>query len=146
MTDWVDDLAQLREQHEPAVLVTVASTKGSAPREPGTKMIVTQTRVHGTIGGGHLELEAISIARGRIAAHADADNPLRRFPLGASLGQCCGGVVNLLFETVADNSPWLEMLATLHRDRVPCMVVSATRASDGRRKLIVTADEAYGPR
>src|SRR6267378_3770396 len=98
MTDWIDDLAQQRERHEPVVVVTVASTKGSVPREAGTKMIVTRERVCGTIGGGHLELQAISIARDQIAARAQADDPLRRFPLGASLGQCCGGVVNLLFE------------------------------------------------
>ena len=146
MTDWIDDLAQLRERHEPAVVVTVASTKGSVPREAGTKMIVTRERVCGTIGGGHLELQAISIARDQIAARAHADEPLRRFPLGASLGQCCGGVVNLLFEPVTDDPPWLEALVTLRRDCVPCMIVSAARASNDRCKLIVTADEAYGPR
>jgi xanthine dehydrogenase accessory factor len=146
MSDWIDDLAQLRERHESAVLVTVASTKGSAPREAGTKMIVTRESVYGTIGGGHLELQAISIARDQIAAHASAEDPLRRFPLGASLGQCCGGVVNLLFETVADDSPWLEALMTLRRDRVPFVIVSAARASNNAGKLIVTADQAYGMR
>jgi xanthine dehydrogenase accessory factor len=145
VTDWIDDLARLREQHEPAVLVTVASTKGSAPREAGTKMIVTREHVYGTIGGGHLELQAISIARDQIAAQAAVDDRLRRFPLGASLGQCCGGVVNLLFEIVAGGPPWLDALLALHRDRVPCVVVSATHASDNEDKLIVTADRAYGP-
>src|SRR5437773_5731444 len=129
MTDWIDDLAQLRERQEPAVIVTVASTKGSVPREAGTKMIVTPERVYGTIGGGHLELQAISIARDQIVARACSDDLLRRFPLGASLGQCCGGVVNLLFESAADNSPWLDDLLTLRRDRVPCIVVSPARAS-----------------
>ena len=146
MSDWIDDLAQLRERHEPAVVVTVASTKGSVPREAGTKMIVTRERVCGTIGGGHLELQAISIARDQIAARAHADDPLRRFPLGASLGQCCGGVVNLLFESVTDDSPWLEALMTFRRDRVPCVIVSAARASNNAGKLIVTADQAYGAR
>src|SRR5205814_9156891 len=75
-----------------------------------------------------------------------ADDPLRRFPLGASLGQCCGGVVNLLFEFVADDSPWLDVLATLRRDRVPCVIVSTPRASGNLGKLIVTAGEAYGSR
>ncbi len=144
MTDWIDDLAQLRKRREPAVVVTIASTKGSVPRETGTKMIVTRDRVYGTIGGGHLELQAISIARDQIVARVGSGDSLRRFPLGASLGQCCGGVVNLLFESATDNSPWLDALLTLRRDRVPCMVISAARASSDAGKLIVTADRVYG--
>jgi len=144
VTDWIDDLAQLRTRREPAVVVTVASTKGSVPRETGTKMIVTRERVFGTIGGGHLELQAISIARDQIVARACSDDSLRRFPLGASLGQCCGGVVNLLFESAADNWPWLDALLTLRRDRMPCIVVSPARASSDAGKLIVTADRVYG--
>src|SRR5205814_109638 len=144
MDNWIDDLAQLKERHEQAVLVTVASTKGSVPREAGTKMIVTHERVFGTIGGGHLELQAISIARGQIAGEMRADEPLRRFPLGASLGQCCGGVVNLLFETVAADSLWIDALVALQRDRVPCVIVSPAHAINNARKVIVTADQAYG--
>lgn len=75
------------------VLVTVAIAEGSVPREAGTKMLVTATRVTGTIGGGHLELRAIEIARTMQAARH-----FERFALGPSLGQCCGGVVHLLFE------------------------------------------------
>ena len=145
MNDWIDVLARVRERRQPAVIVTVASTKGSAPREAGTKMIVTQERVHGTIGGGHLELQAISIARDQFVTQERVNAPLRRFPLGASLGQCCGGVVNLLFEIVAGDSPWLDALLTLRRDRVPCMVVSPARVSNQCDKLIVTADRGYGP-
>lgn len=75
------------------VLVTVAIAEGSVPREAGAKMLVTETEVTGTIGGGHLELRAIDIAR-----HMPAARHFERFALGPSLGQCCGGVVHLLFE------------------------------------------------
>lgn len=75
------------------VLVTVAIAEGSVPREAGTKMLVTATEVTGTIGGGHLELRAIEIARTMLTARH-----FERFALGPSLGQCCGGVVHLLFE------------------------------------------------
>ena len=83
---------------DPAVLVTVAVVEGSGPREPGTKMLVTRGRQFGTIGGGHLELRAVEIAR-TMLADAGAIR-LERFALGPSLGQCCGGVVHLLFEPV----------------------------------------------
>ena len=64
-------------------------------------MVVSADAVDGTIGGGHLEFTATAIARDMLAgATRSPANELRRFPLGASLGQCCGGVVNLLFEPV----------------------------------------------
>ena len=44
MGDWLDTLVQLRDAGQAAVVVTVASTKGSAPREAGTKMIVISVR------------------------------------------------------------------------------------------------------
>jgi xanthine dehydrogenase accessory factor len=83
---------------EPAVLVTVARTEGSVPRAAGAWMAVFASRVLGTVGGGHLEFEAITEARRRLAA-GEGESELR-FGLGPSLGQCCGGVVQLRFEPV----------------------------------------------
>jgi xanthine dehydrogenase accessory factor len=82
----------------PAVLVTVALVEGSGPREPGTKMLVSAARQTDTIGGGHLELRALDIARAMLAG--GGATRLERFALGPSLGQCCGGVVHLAFEVV----------------------------------------------
>jgi xanthine dehydrogenase accessory factor len=80
----------------PAVLVTVAIVEGSGPREPGAKMLVDAHQLHGTIGGGHLELRAGEVARTMLAS--GETRRLERFALGPSLGQCCGGVVHLAFE------------------------------------------------
>ena len=84
------------------MLVTVARTQGSVPREAGAWMAVFDDAVLGTVGGGHLEFEAIARARQQLArageGAAAADEA--RFALGPSLGQCCGGVVHLRFETV----------------------------------------------
>jgi xanthine dehydrogenase accessory factor len=80
------------------VLVSVEATHGSAPREAGAWMAVFVRGIVGTIGGGHLELEAISQARRHL--HAGEGEPVRQFKLGPSLGQCCGGVVRLRFERV----------------------------------------------
>jgi xanthine dehydrogenase accessory factor len=83
----------------PAVLVTVARVEGSIPRATGTKMLVTADAQLDTVGGGHLELRAAEIAREMIAA-GDVAVRYERFPLGPSLGQCCGGVVWLTLEPV----------------------------------------------
>ncbi|MGF6646776.1 xanthine dehydrogenase accessory protein XdhC [Paraburkholderia sp. GAS82] len=114
MQPWLTDLQQLLAHGDAAVLVTVARVEGSAPREAGTKMIVTRDSARHTIGGGHLEWKAIESARqvlkeGMRMSHM---RRLERFALGPSLGQCCGGAVVLAFERldVADLG-WISSLA-----------------------------------
>jgi len=89
--------------HTPAVLVRVVATEGSVPRETGAWMAVFTDELIGTIGGGHLEYQAIADAREQLLAggSAPAGGHTRRFVLGPSLGQCCGGVVELHFRKVA---------------------------------------------
>ena len=90
--------------HRPAIVVKVTDTKGSVPREPGTRMLVAGDAVDGTIGGGHLELKAIEHARQMLAGDAgDKPQPTTlHFPLGPALGQCCGGAVTLGFVRLND--------------------------------------------
>lgn len=84
---------------EDAVLVRVHETAGSVPREAGAWMAVFRDTVSGTIGGGHLELQAIEEARRRLAGAGG--EAVQRYALGPSLGQCCGGVVHLKYERLA---------------------------------------------
>ena len=104
MSDWQRAVTMLRQTRLPAVLVSVDSIVGSTPRESGARMIVTAERIFGTIGGGNLEYQACRIARDQI--ELGASDGLRRFPLGAGLGQCCGGLVNLMFERLDADSDW----------------------------------------
>ncbi len=78
----------------PAMLVQVAEHRGSVPRETGTRMLVAADAVAGSIGGGHLELQAIARARAALAngEHAPVDQAIA---LGPALGQCCGGALTL---------------------------------------------------
>jgi xanthine dehydrogenase accessory factor len=78
-----------------AIEILVLETRGSAPREAGTRMWVSPTEVHGTIGGGNLEYTALKIAREMLLSEDVMKE--RRFALGDSLGQCCGGSVTLQF-------------------------------------------------
>ncbi|MBC8055512.1 MAG: xanthine dehydrogenase accessory protein XdhC [Rhizobiales bacterium] len=79
-----------------AVVVEVAGARGSAPREEGTRMLVSATEAIGTVGGGHLELKAIAHAREMLRTHELAPHT-EHFPLGPALGQCCGGAVTLAY-------------------------------------------------
>lgn len=94
-------LARLRL--EDGVLVQVERTQGSAPREAGTWMAVWAEGLTATIGGGQLEFQATQAARELLASRR-AHDEVARYPLGPSLGQCCGGVVFLTYRrmTAAD--------------------------------------------
>ncbi len=105
--DLAGGLAQLR--FEPACLVTVAAVQGSAPRESGAWMLVFADRVWGTIGGGHLEWEAQAWARQTLSSSPVLGVQRRRMALGPTLGQCCGGAVELCCEAVGlDDAPRLQ--------------------------------------
>jgi xanthine dehydrogenase accessory factor len=117
----LDDLLA-RLAREDGVLVQVTSTQGSVPREAGTWMAVWPGgALTGTIGGGQLEYQAVAAAlallaeRGGDAGHraqraeppeggaggeVPADGATLRYPLGPSLGQCCGGVVFLRYRRI----------------------------------------------
>ncbi len=91
-----------RAQGRAAVVVEIAATKGSVPREAGTRMLVAADAVLGSIGGGHLELRAITTAR----ALLPGGSPLRQHvALGPALGQCCGGALDLVFTPLAQTDP-----------------------------------------
>lgn len=77
-----------------AVLITVAEAKGSAPREAGTRMVVTADSQTGTIGGGRLEFEAVNQAR-KLLADPVTNTLTQKYALGPLLEQCCGGSVVL---------------------------------------------------
>ena len=90
---------------QPAVLVRVDASEGSVPRDAGAWMAVFEGTLVGTIGGGHLEFDALAQAQVMLksgVANGIANGAAQtvRFALGPSLGQCCGGVVHLRFEHV----------------------------------------------
>ena len=87
-------LLALLDSGTPAVWVCVSDAKGSVPRERGAMMVVTAQRAWGTVGGGHLELKSIEVAREMLALNVEKATR-RHFPLGPALGQCCGGAVDV---------------------------------------------------
>jgi len=98
MNPALDDLLR-RLGLGPGVLVRVEASEGSVPREAGTWMAVWADALTGTIGGGQLEFQAVREARAWLGGGEPIDG-VRRYPLGPSLGQCCGGVVFLRFRRI----------------------------------------------
>ncbi|MEN0118030.1 MAG: xanthine dehydrogenase accessory protein XdhC [Agrobacterium cavarae] len=85
----------------PAILVEIEAVKGSSPREAGTFMLVSATRIWETIGGGQFEYMAIDHARAILDGRTEID--VLDIPLGPEIGQCCGGRTLLRFIKVTDS-------------------------------------------
>lgn len=121
--NWISKLEELRKAGRPFVSVTVIQCTGSTPREVGAKMLVlADGTFFGTIGGGHLEQLAIEDARKGIVEGASKNI---RYPLGAKTGQCCGGIVELLFE-VLGTGPRLYLFGAGHVGQAVCKTLSGT--------------------
>ena len=132
--EWLTELAALNTD---AVLVTVLETKGSVPREAGTKMVVSNSDIHGTIGGGHLEHQCISMANERLNPNNTHSwvRVIKRFPLGARLGQCCGGVVVVMLEYVkVPDTPetWTKQLDTAITEHQEVVLVTPLDQTEGK--------------
>lgn len=138
---WIAELAVRVDREGCAVLVTLANATGSTPREAGTAMVVSPAGVFGTIGGGHLEFEAIRVARDALARSPRPAPSLVRFPLAARLGQCCGGVATLAFAVIAeDNRGWLdEASARANRAKAFDLVTLIGGTRDAHAVLPATA-------
>jgi xanthine dehydrogenase accessory factor len=95
-------LLTLLDSHTPALWACVSDAKGSVPRVRGAMMIVTAQHTWGTIGGGHLELKSIEVAREMLLSNSTTATH-RHFPLGPALGQCCGGAVDVAFMPVQES-------------------------------------------
>ncbi len=96
-------LTQLTERlaHDNGVLVKVTRTRGSVPRDSGSWMAVFPDALVGTIGGGHLEFQAVALAKDMLAGRVPHPGS-QTVPLGPALGQCCGGVVELEYRLISD--------------------------------------------
>jgi xanthine dehydrogenase accessory factor len=119
------------ERYSNAALVSVTAAAGSAPREPGARIVLQPDGAFfGTIGGGRLEYEVLAQARAVLAAGRDAAQ-FRDWPLGPNLGQCCGGMVTTLIETFDDSD-----LATVRqfeaREKSGIFTVASCVGDDGR--------------
>lgn len=92
------------------IVATVTQVKGSAPREVGAKMIITDKEIFSTIGGGALEKFAIEEAR-KILIQGGSQKA--GVPLCSKVGQCCGGYVEIFFDIV-ETRPQLYIFGAGH--------------------------------
>ena len=140
MPAWALQLAEVLGR-EHCVVVTMDLILGSAPRESGSRMIVTADEAFGSIGGGNLEFEATAHARGLLAQAGSPWQEHRPYSLGPALNQCCGGTVTLLFERFEAAIPaWLEELVEKAGKQQPVVLASAIDRAEPCKVLLPQAD------
>lgn len=135
--DWIGLLAELQQQRQPCVLLTVMGERGSVPRGGGSKMVITAQHSWLTIGGGNLEYRCMEIAREMLQQQERAPR-YEQFPLAARSGQCCGGSVSVFFEPLMAPRPQIVVFGAGHVGRaltcllatLPCDIVWADSRSE----------------
>ena len=137
MQSWAHKLQQLIEQHQRVVLVTIVNLKGSTPRELGAKLLVTKEHSYHTIGGGNLEYQSIQLAQNLLNQAGEKTHQLKRFSLASSLGMCCGGIVEVLFEVInKQSSAWLNEWLEHEKNQRPALLLTAVQG-DYRDKQVI---------
>ena len=138
---WCKQVMDYLQQQDAICRVVIADAKGSTPREAGTEMVIFSDGFEGTIGGGTLEYEAIAMARRLLIAAKEKGfyRHWQSFALGPSLGQCCGGMVTVLFEAFAPMIlPELQKYDAQH--------IAAWRHDDDAATLPVPTDAVTAPK
>lgn len=98
MTEIYEEIIFAKYSDKRAALCTVISTKGSAPRKTGAKMIVFEDGcIKGTIGGGSLEKKVIDEA---IKVIKNFKPAVFKHDLLHQHNMCCGGVVDIYIEPI----------------------------------------------
>ena len=83
------------------IKVKIISAEGSVPRNKGTFMLISKKNIYGSIGGGQLEYKVIEISKKNLLKK-EFDKEIVNIPLGPSIGQCCGGYVQVCIEKFND--------------------------------------------
>jgi len=144
-SNWSDQLSKLL-QKQPCVVVTVVAVKGSAPRAPGSRMIITKSDLYGSIGGGNLEFEATGSARLMLEELPASFQQNLEYGLGPALNQCCGGAVTLLFEAFNPGQhQWLQTLgACKNTGKGAVLVTAIDQHSISKQVVELDINEAHG--
>ena len=148
---WLSSFKKAIALNNGCVLLTVIETKGSTPCSVGDKIVYSNKQLtFGSIGGGNLEFQALTLAQDLLDKDSNSTH-LEKYPLGATLGQCCGGYVKVMFESFVNNSSklkkknsWLETVSDLiekQQDFVVATIIdNQTDKRNSGKKFVYTAN------
>lgn len=120
--NWIEACQWLEQNGEAYCIATIVAESGSVPRSSGSKMVISSHAQFDTLGGGNLELQVINRAR-QLLADKKRSSAIERFSLAADLGQCCGGAVQVLLETMNCQLPKVVIYGAGHVSQALCTVL-----------------------
>jgi xanthine dehydrogenase accessory factor len=89
------------------VIVTMVDYKGSAPQDPGARMIVGEKGLlFGTVGGGKIEKKCLDVAAEQFASTKRVTPFSQTWNLQRDIGMSCGGEVTMFFEVHHPREAW----------------------------------------
>lgn len=134
-------LAVLLAAGIPAVLLTVISSRGSAPRHAGTRALLTAAGLEGTVGGGALEARAVEAARQSLESGISARVACDLTGLSPASDMICGGSMEVLCEVLGPEQARLFALAAqvLREGGRGAWIVDVSRESLPQRRLHLAA-------
>lgn len=128
--DWLEFINTQKNHKCDYVIITIVETKGSTPCNVGQKIIYSGCEnFFGSIGGGNFEFKSLNKAKEILNLKKECIE-LVRYPLGASLGQCCGGYVKVMFESYLCNDKnnedeyWLNKLNKANENKSDYIVMT----------------------
>ena len=98
MSNWIEAARERIGAHGAVVRASLVGVKGSAPREAGAMMLITEDDIWQTIGGGTLEFTVMTRAREMLADSATA--PWARTVMRAALGPDTVSYTHLTLPTI----------------------------------------------
>jgi len=150
MRDVMDELFRRWSAGERVGLGTVVATFHSAPREPGSSMLVAPDgTVTGSVSGGCVEGAVYELAREKIGVGGSV---LQRYGVSDddafAVGLTCGGILDVYVESVdRDSFPELGDIVGSVRGGQPVAVAKVVEHPDGAwvgRYLVVWPDRVVG--
>ena len=90
----IQDINKINNTKSKLILIKIIDTKGSVPRNKNVTMVISKNNQYGTIGGGELEYRVTNESI-KLLNNSSSIEKIIEFPLGPSLGQCCGGYIKI---------------------------------------------------
>tara|TARA_Y100001970_G_scaffold125463_2_gene155209 strand:- start:1683 stop:2528 length:846 start_codon:yes stop_codon:yes gene_type:complete len=92
----IKKINEAQKYNKEIIKAKIISTEGSVPRNNNTFMLISKNNIFGSIGGGQLEFIIIELAKKHFKKNKFRE--IVNVPLGPSIGQCCGGYVQVEIE------------------------------------------------
>ena len=90
----IQDIEKIRNIRSKLILIKIIDAKGCVARNKNVTMVISKNNQYGTIGGGELEYRVTNESI-KLLNNSSSIEKIIEFPLGPSLGQCCGGYIKI---------------------------------------------------